>query len=442
MSGDGLARSLGLPAMTANTVNCIVGSGIFLLPALVAAILGPGWLIAYVICAVAIMLVFLSLAEAASRVSQTGGTYRFVDVAFGPYAGMLLGAVLWFSNVASSAAVAVLFAVTVGVVVPPLAAGIGRAAVIIAMYAALTAINIRDVRNGAAVVIIVTIAKIAPLVVLILGGLIALHGQHVPVSGRAPWSDVGRAALILFYAFTGIEVALQPAGEVTDPARTMPRAVLLALVIITALYIGTHYVAQGILGPGLAADQVAPLASTADHIFGPRGRALMLAAAALSTFAYVSGDILASPRLVFAFARDGYLPAIVGKIHPRHGTPYIAIAVYATIACGLALTGTYKVLVVLASLAAVLIYLASCLALLVLRKRDLRTAGRPFLVPGGPTIPLLACIVLLWLGAQATRGEYKAIGLVLAAATILYVVRATVTAVRTRSAPSRSDTSA
>lgn len=423
MSRDGLVRSLGLAAMTANTVNCIVASGIFVLPAVVAAILGSGWLIAYVICAVAIALVFLSLAEAASRVSETGGTYRFVEVAFGPYAGMVLGAVLWFSAVTSSAAVAVIFAGTLGSVMPVLRDGFGRAALIIMTYAVLTAINIRGVRAGAWVVEIVTVAKVAPLVVLIVGGLLALRAQHVPVWGPAPIHDVGRASLELFFAFTGIEVALTPAGEVANPARTMPRAVLLALVIVTAIYIGTHYVAQGVLGPGLAADQLTPLAATADHLFGPRGKALMLAAAALATFAYVSGDILASPRIMFNFGQSGYLPSILGAVHPRFRTPHIAIVAYAIICCALATIGKFSILATWAAIAALIIYLASCLALFVLRRRDVRTDGRPFLVPGGPIVPGLACCVLAWLLAQSTREELATFGVVIAGASVLYFVR-------------------
>jgi amino acid transporter len=409
--------------MTANVVNCIVASGIFVLPATVAAILGPGWLIAYAICAVAITLVFLSLAEVASRVSETGGPYRYVDVAFGPYAGVLLGAVLWFSAVASSAAVVNIFAGTLGAVVPVLQGTVGRTALLVTTYTVLTAINIRGVRAGALVVELVTIAKVAPLVVLIVAGLFALRGQHVPVSGHAPIGSVGRATLELFFAFTGIEVALTPAGEVANPARTMPRAVLLALGIVTAIYMGVHYVAQGVLGAGLAVDQVAPLAATADHLFGPRGKALMLAAAALSTFAYVSGDILASPRTMFAFGRDGYLPSIMGKVHPRHRTPHIAIAAYAVVACALAIIGSFPVMAALGAISAVVIYLASCLALLVLRRRDVRTDGRPFLVPGGPIIPVLACAVLLWLLAQAKRDEFLAMGLVIVTASVLYLVR-------------------
>ena len=423
MSRDGLVRSLGLTAMTANAVNCIVASGIFVLPAVVAAILGPGWLIAYVICAVAIALVFLSLAEATSRVSETGGTYRYVEVAFGPYAGMVLGVVLWFSAVVSSAAVADIFAGTLGAVMPAVHDGLGRVALLIATYAVLMAINIRGVRAGAWVVEIVTVAKVVPLVALIVAGLFVLRGQPVPVLGHAPIRDVGRASLELFFAFTGIEVALTPAGEVTNPSRTMPRAVLFALVIVTAVYVGVHYVAQGVLGAGLAADQLTPLAATADHVFGPRGKALMLAAAALSTFAYVSGDILASPRIMFNFGQAGYLPSIMGSVHARHRTPHIAIAAYAAVCCVLAITGTFRVMAALAAIAALIIYLASCLALIVLRRRDVRSDGQPFLVPGGPIVPVLGCAVLLWLLAQATRDEYVIFAVVIGLASALYLAR-------------------
>jgi basic amino acid/polyamine antiporter, APA family len=423
VSDDGLVRSLGLPAMTANAVNCIVASGVFVLPAVVAATIGSAWLIAYLICALAIALVFLSLAEAGSRVSETGGTYRYVDIAFGPYAGMLLGAVLLFSGVASSAAVADVFVGTLGEVMPALHDEPARAGVLVAMYIVLILINIRGVRAGAAVVEVVTLAKLAPLVILVVGGLIALRSQHVVVWGHASIRDIGRAALVLFFAFTGIEVALTPSGEVRSPARTMPRAVLLALLVVTALYIGAHYVAEGALGAGLATDQTAPLAATAAHLFGPKGRVLMLAAALLSTFAYVSGDILASPRILFAFGCDGYLPRGIGTVHARYRTPAVAIVAYGIIACTLAVTGTFKWLVVLASIAALLIYLASCLALLVLRHRNVRTDGQPFIVPGGPIIPLLACVVVVWLLAQASRAEWAAILAVLVAASVVYAFR-------------------
>jgi len=421
--GDGLVRSLGLTAMTANVVNCIVASGIFVLPATVAAILGPGWLIAYLICALAITLVFLSLAEATSRISETGGPYRLVEVAFGQYAGVVIGAVIWFSAVASSAAVVNIFAGTLATVVPALGTTVGRIALLVVTYTILTVINIRGVRAGALVVELVTLAKILPLFALVAVGLYFLRGQHIPMVSHEPVSTVGRGTLELFFAFTGIEVALTPAGEVSNPSRTMPRAVLLALAIVTALYISVHYVAQGVLGPGLAANQLSPLADTANRLFGTSGRALMLAAAALSTFAYVSGDILASPRIMFAFGQDGYLPSMIGAVHARHRTPHVAIITYAVVACALAIYGSFPVMAALGAVSALIIYLGSCLALLVLRRRDVRTHGEPFLIPGGPTIPLLACALLIWLLAQANRDELIAMVLVIVTASVLYLAR-------------------
>jgi amino acid transporter len=344
----------------------------------------------------------------------------------------VLGAVIWFSAVASSAAVVNIFAGTLATVIPVLGTTVGRIALLITTYAVLTAINIRGVRAGALVVELVTLAKILPLVLLVAVGLFALRAQHVPVSGHAPVGTIGRGSLELFFAFTGIEVALTPAGEVANPSRTMPRAVLLALAIVTGLYISVHYVAQGVLGPGLATNQVSPLADTANHLFGTSGKALMLAAAALSTFAYVSGDILASPRIMFAFGQDGYLPAIMGTVHARHRTPHIAIVAYAVVACALAIYGTFPVMAALGAISALIIYLGSCLALLVLRRRDVRTHGPPFLVPGGPVIPLLACAVCIWLLAQGNREELIAMVLVIVTASALYLARSK------RDVPSRS----
>jgi basic amino acid/polyamine antiporter, APA family len=420
---DGLVRTLGIRALTANTVNVIVGTGIFVLPATVAAILGSGWIIVYLICAVAIALVTLSIAEAGSRVSETGGTYRYVEAAFGSYAGVLVGVVLWLSNQAANAAVAVVFIDTVGEVAPIFQNALARGLALIVTYLGLATLNIRGVRTGVRLVEIVTAAKLAPLVLLIAAGLFAIHPGQLGAWGHAPLADIGRASLILFYAFTGIEIALAPAGEVKDPARTVPRAVLLALVIVTALYIGIHLVAQGVLGADLARDPVAPLADTAGRVFGRGGRVLMLAATALSTFAFISGDTLASPRIPFALGRGGFLPSIVGTVHPRYRTPHVAIIIYSTLACLLALTGAFPVLIVLGSIGSLLIYLACCLAAIELRRRKVRTAGAPFVLPGGPTIPVLASIVVIWLVSHATRTECITAGAALTGASALYLFR-------------------
>src|SRR6185295_8629575 len=131
-----------------------------------------------------------------------------------------------------------------------------------------------------------------------------------------PASAVGQTAIVLIFAFVGLEIALVPGGEVRDPARTVPRALFSALAITTTLYLLIQGVAQGLLGPSISTFAAAPLAEAASRVLGGGGRLLVLAGAAISMFGYVSGAMLGSPRALFAFARDGVLPAALSRIHP------------------------------------------------------------------------------------------------------------------------------
>src|SRR5204863_1507389 len=140
----------------------------------------------------------------------------------------------------------------------------------------------------------------------------------------------------LIFAFVGLEIALVPSGELRDAARTVPRALFSALAITTTLYLLIQAVAQGLLGPSMATYSAAPLAEAAGRVLGRGGRLLVLAGAIVSMFGYVSGDMLGSPRALFAFARDGLLPSALARVHPRFHTPPVAIAVYAAIVAYLA----------------------------------------------------------------------------------------------------------
>ncbi len=213
-------------------------------------------------------------------------------------------------------------------------------------------------------------------------------------------------------------------GLLRGPLRRpgLHRGILMGTAGVVALYLGLHVVAQGVLGPELARQKDAPLAAAAERVFGNGGRTLLLAGAALSMFGALAGDMLATPRALFAAGRDGFLPRPLGAVHPRFRTPYVAIAVYATLICAFAITGAFRQLASASSAGLLVVYLACALATLELRRRDVRIAETAFRPPGGLLVPLSACAVVVWLLSHTTRTEAYGLGLLLLAATVVYVV--------------------
>jgi len=420
----GLVRALGLRGMTFNTVNLVVGASIFVLPATVAGVLGPAAVIAYVVCAIAMAFVALCFAEAGSRVSTTGGVYAYAEAAFGPFVGYLTGVLMWFGSfMLGTAGIAVVLTTSIGVLYPPAASRAWQVGLLCALFGGLAMANIRGTKVGASLVEGLTVAKLAPLILLIAVGVFAIDPANLAWSGVPSAGQIADGSLLLVFAFMGIEIAVTPGGEIRDPARTVPRGILAGLAIITLLYIAVQLVAQGVLGTGLAESRTAPLAAVAEVGLGGGGRAIILVGTILSTFGYLAGDMLSSPRVLYAFGRDGHLPAVFGRVHPRFQTPHVAIIVHAAAALGFALSGTFESLVVLSVVSTLIIYLICAISVLVMRRRDLRTTAAPFTVPGGPAVPLLACGVVLWLLSRATRAEFIAVAVMLAVAVVLYFAR-------------------
>jgi basic amino acid/polyamine antiporter, APA family len=219
-----------------------------------------------------------------------------------------------------------------------------------------------------------------------------------------------------------METALTSTGEVRDPERTVPRGLLLGLAVVVLLYGGVQLASQGILGNDLAHYDTAPLAVAAERAFRG-GRALMLLAAIVSTFGYVSGDMLATPRLLLALSRDGFLPSRLSDVNPRYHTPAMAIVVHALVACTLAASGTFRLLAVLSVLSLLIVYLTCCVSVFELRRRNVRAESTVFRTPGGPIVPTVACIVVLWLIVHATRKEFLWVGAMIGVSSLLYRFR-------------------
>ena len=417
-----LVRVITTRQLTASIINVTIGAGIFVLPAQVAAALGPAAPIAYLASAALMTLIVLCFASAGSRVSLTGGLYSYIEVAFGGFPGFIGGVLYWSTASFSVATVATAFAGSLGVIWAPLGAGVPRVLVLAVLFASLASINIRGVKPGVRVVEALTAAKLLPLLLLIGVGIWSINPEYMKMSLPSA-SQVGQAMIVLIFAFVGIEVALMPSGEVKDPARTVPRAILTALAITTLIYLAIQAVAQGVLGPDLAKYAEAPLAETAGRLLGRAGKALVLAGGTISMFGFVSGDILGTPRALFALGRDGALPRSLSKVHPRYHTPAVAITTYALVVGTLAISSTFGQLVVLANVSGLLLYLLCVAASYELKRRDVRMAGTPFHLPGGVLIQLLAGAGIVWLVAQATAREFRIEAAVLAMASCYYLVR-------------------
>ena len=390
-----------------------------------AATLGATAPIAYLLCAVAMGLIVLCIAEAGSRVTMTGGPYAYVGVAFGPFVGFLAGFLLWMLLTFAMAAVATVLVASLGALVPMLASRGTSAAALVAIYAVFATVNILGVERGARVNSALTVAKILPLLLLITGGLFAIDPDNLAIGDPPDMPLLARSSLLLIFAFAGIEAAVVPGGEVKDPARTVPRAIFIAMAAITVLYAGLQFVAQGVLGPALATSKTAPLAEAAGVALGGWARNLLLLGAVISMLGHAGAMILATPRTLFAFARDGFLPPAVARLHPVHRSPFVAILLQCAIVVVLAITSTFERLAILANLSILVLYGTCCLATWQLRRRDVRTGGTPFKVPAPTLVIVLACLVIGWMLTSVTLAEWTAFAIGLGVAAAIFAFRRT-----------------
>jgi amino acid transporter len=340
---------------------------------------GPYALVAYLLCAVAMAAVVLCFAEAGSRVPTSGGTYGYVEAAFGRQAGFVAGVLLWLSCVLAAGGIASAFADAVGRFAPAWAGAGGHAALIVAALGTLTLVNLAGVRVASRLVAATTIVKLVPLGVFVLVGMVFVHPAALHEGAAPDAAGIGRAVLLSLFAFQGMETALGASGEVADPTRTLPRALMGAMAFVAAFYVAIQLVAQGLLGAGLAAAPT-PLADAMATI-DPRLGLLLVVGTAVSMGGWLGSDLLGAPRVLFAFARDGFLPRWLGGVSARTQVPAPAILAHAAIAATLAITGTFETLVVLSVLSACALYLGGCAAAWVLRRREVALAGTPLRLP-------------------------------------------------------------
>jgi basic amino acid/polyamine antiporter, APA family len=417
----GLVRAVGPWGLAANLICMIVGAGIYAVPGALAACIGPFAPLAFLACGIAIGAVAICFAEGGSRIPTSGGAYGYVEAAFGPLTGYVAGTLLWLGDVLACGGVAAALADAAVSVLPPELKAPVHVAAIVVVISGVALINVGGVTRGARLVNLTTILKLVPLAIFLIAGAWAIHGANFAVTTKTSTHGLGRSMILALFVLTGMEGSLSASGEVEKPARTIPRALATALGFVMLLYIAVQITAQGILGGSLANSTV-PLADAMARL-SPALRAVMLAGAAVSMLGWISSDILATPRVVFAFARDGLMPRALGRVHPRSHAPHIAILCYAAVAMILALTGTFVELAVLATLASSTLYIAGCAAAWRLARRGVAEAGAPlnFRWMGAAAVVGIASMVILI--AFASRVELIGLFTVVGASILVYLVQ-------------------
>lgn len=421
-----LVRAIGSLALTAAVMNVIVGGGIFRMPSALSAQMGAAAPLALVAGALAIIPIALCFAAIGSRVQATGGPYTYLSTTFGPFAGFLAGALMWISNFTSSAGVAAALSAQVAALVPALAPPLPRALLLTAVYAGLFALNAFGVRLGARAITALAALKLTPLFLLAGLGVWFVDWSQVSFSiGSVPSPGaLGASMVLVMFAYSGMETALVPSGELRDPARNVPRATLVAILLVVLLYLGVQVVGQGVLGSALGSSAV-PVADTAGALWAP-GRVLLLVTACLSMTGFLMGNLLGTSRLVYALGRDGYLPRAYGRVSARHRVPLLALATHAGLAWLLAIVGSFDTLALISGGAICLVYSVVSLAAWRAQKLDLREHGTPFVLPGGALIPALAIAAMALIVATLSAKEWTAIGIALAVLVVTYLVLGTI----------------
>jgi basic amino acid/polyamine antiporter, APA family len=408
-----LVRSIGRWSLTALTVNCIIGSGVFGLPSVLARLVGRASVVAVVLAAAVMGVIMACFAEVASRFAQTGGPYLYARETFGRFMGIQVAWLVWFVRLASCAANANLFVIYLGQFWPGASRKIPSLVILTLLVGILAAINFWGVRTGTHVSNFFTAAKLAALGLVAVTGALFLTATHraipqaVVSAGTNDWT---RAMVLLIFAYGGFEAALISAGEAKDPRRDIPFGLFAALLTCAVIYGLVQWVVVGVLPEPAHSER--PLADVAQIVMGHGGAALIAIGALCSIYGYLSGNMLATPRITFALAERGDFPSVFSVVHPRFRTPYVSIFVFALLVWLLARFGSFAGNATLSAGSRLFYYGVICAALPVLRRKQKTPAV--FHLPGGTLFSLLGVLIC---AALLTGIEYhKSLVLVAAVA--------------------------
>ena len=419
---ENLKREITFLGLSSNIINIVIGSGIFVLPAIVAADLGAASILAYGFCGALVTLMMLCFAEVGSRITETGGVYTYMERIFGKYPGFLTAYLILLGTITGVGAVANAVVDVIFKLIPSIQGDFARILFFLFVFSAFAYINVIGIKKGIGFVKLITFLKITPLLLIVFLGFKDVQLDNLIWENTPSLSQIGTTSLVLFFAFSGAGSALAVSGEVRNPQRTIPWAILFSIFMIGVIYVLVQTVAQGVLGASLPSFRENPLGEVASNIFGPVGFGLLTIGAAVSMFGTISSFVLSIPRILFAAAKDGVVPIkVLAKIHTRYKTPHIAIIAFAGMCFVFASLGGFEELAIISSASSLIIAIGISIAPFKLRRRKDNDGNNDvFTIPGGYIIPVLAAIVILWFLSNLSWNKLVGFGMLMIILSIFY----------------------
>ena len=413
-----LSRSISKWAMVLLVINGVIGSGIFGLPSKAFKEIGVYSIAGFLVCAVAVFIIILCFAEVSSRFDKTGGPYLYALSSFGPLPAFLTGWLLLLTRFITYAALINLLVTYLTVFSDWFTLSSSRVITIVLLTLLLAYINHIGVKNSTRVNNFLTIAKLLPLLLFIVVGFFFVKIENYEVKQIPDFNSFSSTVLLLVFAFGGFESVLVNSGEVKNPAKNLPFALLLAALIIASIYMLVQVVSIGTL-PSLAFTDK-PLAEASQLFFGITGAVIISLGAMFSVTGTLNAIMLVGSRLPFAFSEENQFPKFFSFIHPKYNTPTWSLLLFMTITIIVSLTYSFLEAATISAITRVMIYAIVCITLIILRKKKPGQAGF-FKIKYGNAFAVLGVLIALWLISSAKRSELKAVGIALGIGLVIYL---------------------
>ncbi len=322
-----LKRDIGKWDLVLLMINGLIGAGIFGLPSKIFALSGVYSILAMIVCAIIVFIIVLVFAEVASKFKETGGPYLYTLTAFGPFLAFIIGWLMLITRIAAFAALINLFVTYLSYFNPVFLEPSVKAVIIILITSILTLINYRGVKNSAILSNTLATARVSALFIFIIVGLFFINPELFDINQSAPdLTNFSSSVLILIFAFTGFEAILINSGEVKNPRKSIPFALIITIIFVAIFYTLIQIVSIGTL-PGLASSDK-PLTDAAQIFMGPLGGFVITIGALISIGGTLNAILLIGSRLTFALGEKKEFPKLFSYLHPKFQTPIYSLLAF------------------------------------------------------------------------------------------------------------------